>query len=235
MAAVSHLFKVVTRWQAKSGIARDAAQFDLYFRFATNPDGTDMTNLMDGVHDWWHSTGTTSTVALENYLSNELSNSASAIDIDTYSVPTVRGVLGPPFSHATYGTPTLGTSGLPEEVALCMSYSADLSSVAERGAGGTRPRARRRGRVFIGPLSQAAAQQDTTTKRTKPATVALSAWTDNAKQFLATALLADGWTWCVFSPTLWEMFDVTQVWVDDAFDTQRRRGPDAVGRTLVTL
>lgn len=125
-----------------------------------------------------------------------------------------------------------GSSAVPSEVALVIS----LQAAAESGAN----MRRRRGRVYFGPLSAAAA---TTVGSTGPNDVRPSAST---RQTIAAnvGLLAtsgsNNFRLAVFSPTTaglnpmldaaWN--DVERIWVDDAFDTQRRRGARATTRTI---
>lgn len=122
---------------------------------------------------------------------------------------------------------------MPSEVALCMSYRGALVS-------GLNP-ARRRGRIYLGPLSSGIVTQDTAGwSRPDPAyraDILLAAQGMNADA------LTEGWTWMcqsgagtqtpvdlphVFTP-------ITHVWVDDAWDTQRRRGAPSTSRVTADL
>jgi len=121
------------------------------------------------------------------------------------------------------GTPALtGTLGAPypAEVAVCMTYQGPVVAGI--------PQARRRGRVFLGPISTAAASGGTGDLR-----VAISAREDicGAAQGLIEQTELPGLTWSVYSPTLdaagslaSAFTTVTNGYVNDAFDTQRRRG-----------
>lgn len=119
-------------------------------------------------------------------------------------------------------TPSVARA-LPHEVAICLSFQA----TAESGVS----QARRRGRVFIGPLTTAILTTDA-----GPPYVGGGPRGDLATA--AAALAAPGALpvtgnvhWAVYSPTLDvagsidDAFnDVDNGWVDNAFDTQRRRG-----------
>lgn len=113
---------------------------------------------------------------------------------------------------------------LPEEVAVCVSFQ------APRVSGLTQ--ARRRGRIFIGPLNFSAITSVTgdafvqvnPTFRTTLATAA-------AAMANTTTNLA---TWVVWSPTDGEAHPVSNGWIDVNPDTQRRRGGNVAGRTLWT-
>lgn len=115
-----------------------------------------------------------------------------------------------------------GATRWPSEVSLCTSFAGlPISGQVQ---------ARRRGRAYIGPL--AAAAGDTATGRPAAAFItALAAATDT----LATVSLASlEYSWIVYSPTYGLKTTVQYGWVDNAFDTQRRRGLRATSRTTWT-
>lgn len=123
------------------------------------------------------------------------------------------------------------TGAMPSEVAICLSYQAARESGVNH--------ARRRGRVYLGPLhigvlqTSAGGSRPSTTARTSIATAATA---------LAASTQVNRPVWAVFSPTrraeggsLDDSFtDVEDGWVDDAFDIQRRRGLAPTARTLWT-
>jgi hypothetical protein len=117
------------------------------------------------------------------------------------------------------GLLTVSSSSEPREVALCLSFQAvKISGVAQ---------ARRRGRVFIGPLKD---QANVQANDVRPSTAMRSRFTT------AAAALRDGLgfgtKWVVRSATSGAVATVTNGWVDDAFDTQRRRGSGPTTRTV---
>lgn len=107
----------------------------------------------------------------------------------------------------------------PHEVALVGSYR----SQPESGV----PQARRRGRVYIGPLSNQADLISTTTNDVRPAV--------KARQTLALAcsrMISETPTiWTTFSTVDGQAVAVVDGFVDNAYDTQRRRGTRATDRT----
>lgn len=118
------------------------------------------------------------------------------------------------------------STGLPAEVACCLSFHASYGGDPEF-SGTSRPRARDRGRIYFGPLISSLANTDGTTGRVKPA-ASLIGDLVLAGQFLRDD--ADT-RWCVWSRAAARLVDVTTVWVDDAWDTQRRRGEKATLKT----
>lgn len=121
-----------------------------------------------------------------------------------------------------------GGESLPTEVALCLSFRGAVAS-GEKAA-------RRRNRVFIGPLS--VGTQDTT-DGSKPKNATCDAIRSRA-QLLMNLNPTSSVKWDVWSPTIDKTvvpnggdFAGTPVvagWVDNAYDTQRRRGQKATVR-----
>jgi len=111
-----------------------------------------------------------------------------------------------------------GTDGMPSEVALCLSFQ------GEKVPGF--PQARRRGRIYFGPIVA------TATAGGRPTSGLVTALS-NAGDALATALPGNTMP---ANLAVWSVADgaavpVTDGWVDNAFDTQRRRGVDRTSRT----
>ena len=123
---------------------------------------------------------------------------------------------GEPFTRSS-------STYLPEEVAVCLSYGANPAS--------GQPQGRRRGRIYLGPLNVGALGTEITGKPSHPSTS------------LTAQLLAEGVTlnnalkalpgtfdWILLSPTSNTFVPLAYFAVDNAFDTQRRRGPDPTSR-----
>lgn len=122
-------------------------------------------------------------------------------------VPTII-----PFNLGT----VLANAGLPEEVALCLSF---------HGATPPAVTARRRGRVYIGPLVTSAYSSATNTTPSRPSTNFLTTLTGAATALLDSA----GVDWAILGKDGY--VQVSGGYVDNAFDTQRRRGPATTART----
>lgn len=112
--------------------------------------------------------------------------------------------------------PTAGQP-MPEEVAYCLSFSAQQVSGVNM--------ARRRGRVFLGPFNAGALGSDG-----RPAPEVRDAVRGGAGTLLADSLSAPEWTWQVWSSADNAGREVQSGWVDNAWDTQRRRGREATSR-----
>jgi len=124
-----------------------------------------------------------------------------------------------PLAIQTFDLTTNPTAaGLPSEVAVCLSFQ------GEKVPGS--PQRRRRGRVYIGPIAQASnsAGRPSSSLRSTFAASAIELC-DDLKGSSNVALLA------VWSGTDSGAVSVTDGWIDDSFDTQRRRGVQRTART----
>lgn len=136
-------------------------------------------------------------------------------------VPVYDAALG-------FGTAAGTGESMPSEVALCVSFQ------GAREAG--KPQRRRRGRVYIGPIINSG-----TSTHTRPDSVILADVLAAAQVLIDASQASATWKWCVFSPTTAGGFylpggsgppffggdafvTITDGWVDNAWDTQRRRG-----------
>jgi hypothetical protein len=91
------------------------------------------------------------------------------------------------------------------------------------------PQARKRGRIYLGPFDTTQLNAD---GRILPA---CQTTIRNAAQALLTASdVALDWSWAVYSPTNASGVIVDNGWVDNEWDTQRRRGRAATTRSTFT-
>lgn len=114
---------------------------------------------------------------------------------------------------------------LPTEVACVLSYHTEYVSGVSKAS--------QRGRLYMGGLGAgwlAAGGASAFPSLLPTARTALG----NSASTLCAASLTDDWGWVVYSPKLGDSFAVAGGWVDNAFDTQRRRGQAATARTLWT-
>ncbi len=111
------------------------------------------------------------------------------------------------------------TASLPPEVAICMSFQGDRVS-------GT-PQARRRGRIYVGPLRSSTLGTDG-----RPSAGTMASMDALASAFLTAALGMASTDWGIWSETGSIFTPVTNGWIDNEYDTQRRRGRVATSRSL---
>lgn len=187
-------------------------------------------------------------------LAEFMSSSISTLDVNLYVVPgtldeTGRETpTGPPIqtylgSAGSFSSITkMDNQNLPQEVALCVSYQGTPGpGVVQR---------RRRGRIYIGPLNASAVA---TSGIARPALgirnvlseafVKLAQDVDNSAELVVYSRPYPG-RGVIERPGRAPLpaiaarpaatVNVDQVWVDDEFDTQRRRGLERTGRTLIS-
>lgn len=169
-----------------------------------------------------------------SFLSGSLSRGAGAMVLDVYDLTGHED--GSPHGSPVYSTaqtlvaPLAGTP-LPEEVACCLTLRASAwsSQPVERpdadippDGAVDRPRQRRTGRLYIGPLVSAAIDASSGRPRVHSN---LSFVLRKAALDLQADMNALGHNWSVWSRKEETLRNVQDVQVDNAFDTQRRRGP----------
>lgn len=144
----------------------------------------------------------------DDFISSAVSRVANTSEVVLYDLADVE----PRVPIATYTFTLAAPTGidLPAEVALVVSYHAAFVS-------GT-PNARRRGRFYLGPISVAAG-----TGLGRPPTALINAAVDMAEA-LWTPIAEASVVWAQRSETSGELHPVATGWVDNAWDTQRRRG-----------
>nr|CRY97362.1 hypothetical protein [uncultured prokaryote] len=108
---------------------------------------------------------------------------------------------------------------LPSEVALCLSFA----GVRIPGL----PQARRRGRVYLGPLK---ATNNVLGRPSSSVITAILAAAQTLKDDIDD--IPSAGSWAVWSPTSGTAVSLTDAWMDNAWDTQRSRG---LIRTLKTM
>lgn len=124
-----------------------------------------------------------------------------------------------PFENELAGiSSTSASTNAARELCVCVSFAGDYES-------GTSA-ARRRGRIYFGPLTSTAVGSDG-----RIASTLVTAAVTAGSGLLTTSGLASEWSWGVYSPTANALYTVTNGWVDNEIDIQRRRGTRATVRT----
>lgn len=209
-----------------SGLLEDTCVNTLHF--GGSPVGANFLAITQAIDQFYNQVHSGSGRALSEFLSSELSR-ADLVQVKYYedkpkpapgapslpNLPVATGAffLQPPISQG---------NNLPEEVAVVMSFQGPpLTGVSQ---------ASRRGRIYVGPLIIAAL-----TGGGRP-TASFIAGLVGAGQRLndASAVAGGANEWGVYSPTNDTFTPVTNGWVDDAADTQRRRGQSPTLRTTWT-
>lgn len=198
-----------------SGVPEDIATNTFHFFTTADPPGlTEFEEVEDRIQAAYLFAGP--------YLSSIVSRSGGTVRMYLLEDPEPRQ----PVYEGLVPLPAANTAAsLPSEVALVLSFRGPFTSGAAN--------ARRRNRVYIGPLTE-----DASTSSSGVAARPDPLFMDALLSF--GAALADdigGTTvrWNVYSPTDGTTFGVIEEWVDNEFDTQRRRGLQATLRDSVTI
>jgi len=145
------------------------------------------------------------------YVGSNLFGGINGVEVRAYNLGG-----GQPIASSKAAKPVLGV-GWPREVACCLSYAAvddpDQSI------------ARRRGRIYLGPIGNAHGAAD------RPDALLRTTVLDFGSS-LANIGFGANTTWMLFSRTDQVAAKIESIWVDDAWDTQRRRGLDPTARQV---
>lgn len=207
-------------FQGTSALPEDVFVNTFHFITASGPvTEADADAISADLQSFYNTTHAPGTSPLASDISGTVSRTSNASVIKVYDLddPMPRTPLKTYLWTLGAGS---GSVGLPNEVALCLSYRAVPAS-------GENPRTRR-GRLYIGPL------QSTNISGVGGDVIPAAAMINKlcgAGSFLAASATT---TWAVYSRVEDQMFGVEEGWVDNAFDTQRRRGRKAQARTLWT-
>ncbi len=215
---LADIYRTQVVLQGKSGLPEDVFVNNWYFRndVILAPIGDVLgaiTRVLDSFYTGAASTGS----RVSNFLSPYLN---TPVFYHTYDL----GQAPPRTRHRTIGAPLVGqgTNPLPTEVALCCSFFAGTNAK------------RNRGRIYIGPLATNVVVTSTGTLPV-PAPGVLETIADRAANVGRTTenvtwvMVTRGGTKPPLDPPNAKV--ITAGWVDSAWDTQRRRGLKATGRT----
>lgn len=197
--------------QAATNLPEDAMVNTFYFEGS----GADPTNVFDMVTDFYEDVPTGATRSIFGWMGQE--NVGDELTLTLYDLAD-----SPPRAPIATSTRTIIGPGtgecLPSEVALCLSYQTSVAS--------GQPQARRRGRIYIGGLLMAASQDS------RPVSGIITTLACAGRDLIQASNASVSWEWQQYSRTNAAGNIVTGGWVDNAWDTQRRRGLAPSARTL---
>ena len=238
MTAVNVLARVVLAH--KSGLPEDRASNDWAFTFDDSVGTAAVAEIYSRLEDFYNNANTH--FALSNYIALEMSRAASADSIQIYDI-TGHEDGSPHGSPIDMSSFTLGAgqvaSWTPSEVCIVLTMHANgYSAVPETAVNPSpppatiRPRSRYRGRIYLGPInggSMSADANDVVRPKADFVTdcdVAVTRLMDDED----LALLC---VWSRADATLRHVGADGQWSIDNAFDTQRRRGVAPTTRTVL--
>lgn len=200
--------RALTTMPMDSGITEDAVTNTWHFTTTDPVNGIDLDAIATALQNWY--------LAVDTYMSPKFTGAGL---VKFYDLADLEP--RPPIQENAIAFVPSTSDGLPSELAICMSFQ------GARVAG--QAQARRRGRVYLGPLSLNILGGSAASDR--PSSTAVTAIAAAGDALLAASDAASSWSWVVYSPTNDNTVTVTNGWVDNAFDVQRRRGLDATSRT----
>lgn len=206
--------------QASSGFPSDAIVNTWHFSKGSGST-TDYDNVRDMLADFYASTSTiggSSTQTLASFMPTATTNATALVR--AYEVGATPGAPPDYSSSFNLGARNAGTP-LPSEVALCISFQAPREDGVNQ--------ARHRNRKYLGPFASIANGTDG-----RPVDNLVRTVVSQGRKLAAASDASVTWEWVIYSPTLGTSIAVDNGWVDNAWDTQRRRGKAPTARTLFT-
>lgn len=210
--------RVQVTLERQTGASEDRVVNVFHFNTANLPITVTLaTTLATRVIDFYTKNPAPDTNNVFSQLSNLLAATGHQVRVYDLSQPAPR----PPVFSTTFSA-TLSTSTLPAEVACVLSLQA--APVA-----GISPR-RLRGRIYLGPM---ASSLITGAGDLRVPPVTMTRLSRAARDLLAGNTVPGGGNWCVLSE-LSGPHDIVGGFVNDAYDTQRRRGVKPTSKVSFT-
>lgn len=228
-----------------SGMLEDSVTNTFAFTGGDPADTTHLDSLADELIGFYNATNGVAAASIASFLSPVLSRVASDSTVRIYDI---AGHLagephGSPVHQKTFTLgAAVGTSQFPEEVAMVLTLEANgrLGSPVETADGvdadglPDRPMQRRTGRIYLGPLN--ASTGAVVNGRIRPVSTFTQALIESANDLRDDiSAFAIATSWAVWSRKDAAVRAIDAISFDDAFDTQRRRGPRGTVRTRVSI
>jgi hypothetical protein len=221
-AAAGEVTRVQVVLPSATGLPKDDVVNTFHFRCATITDEA-RDQIRDLIRDFYNVPGNGVSMPIGAFISTSIDRT-KPVKVKCYDLsdPIVRNAEGKVIQarpvHETSFPNVFGSNGsgkLPDEVAVTLSYYSERNIP------------RRRGRIFLGPLDRSALATDTFAGDTRVTTDLVNTIKAAAYR-LAGQVQFPNVQWGVFSTTDNTLkYPVTAGWVDNAFDTVRKRGVKA--------
>lgn len=212
-----------------SGLPDDVFVNDFAFRLRAGgtPSAAQLDDLFTAV-DIFYNTTTSTALSVSDFI-GEAVDRAVTHELQAFSISAGGSPIATDAWLGPAAPPTLN-SNMPVEVCGVLSFHADLTGVLEE-TGATRPRARRRGRIYLGPLTSDAVDITADNPLLLPTFLTTMR---AAANLMGDSADTDGWDWSVWSRADDELYVITGGWTDNAPDIQRRRGAESTARVTFT-
>lgn len=219
MATLSGAALVQVVWDHSSALPRDACVNTLCFDVHSAGASSSWMPLLAG--------DVASSIVNASGSNGSLTNFIAECMGGSYTVKVYDlGQSEPRDAHEEQFTFTVQTTttALPNEVALCLSFKTSQGNVGPSN----------RGRIYFGPLGGTISVGEDANHNAIPTAGLTSALLDLAVR-LYDNVSAHDMPWAIYSRKNNSLGLVQNAWVDNAFDTQRRRGNDPTGRVSIDL
>lgn len=195
-----------------------------YFQPAASPGS--LADLAAAVKSFYHTIPAGESTSLDKYLSGVADAPGASVKMYDLDDAIPRASIYEEFYNpSAFGAGA--SKNLPNEVALCLSYSAGPASGL--------PIARRRGRIYVGPFCENALIAAGGTAAESGPNAELQFAIPKGAQSMAEVAAGIGYDWSVYSPSNLEAVSILSCWCDNAWDTQRRRGNKPTMRYTQTI
>lgn len=208
------------------------------FETSDTPPYSNIGGLFTKLEAIYNTSQTGASNPVVHYLAPSLDNGTNHSTITAYDISTHLdgSPHGSPVASTTWtcGSPGAAASStcVPEGCSAVVSFRADYGTDVEFGTG-SRPRARDRNRIYVGPIGQPLLQYDSTTQRVEFSSTAIGNILHNFNALTATTT-SGGTTydWRVWSRKAADVKLITELWMDDRPDYQRRRTDPTPGSRI---
>lgn len=227
---------VTVTLEHKSGLVRDQVVNNFCFANPGVISDSDRDAIITALDHFYNDVASGAPASLSSFIGNQMSRTAQPVVRFFDITASLSGT--PSGSPVKMGTLThldaaANASVLPTEVACALSFHSEYNFDVEFGPH-TRPRARDRGRIYVGPLSQGVIDYDLTTFQPKVIFL-LRDTLNSAAQALWAETQVITTRWAVWSRKAARTSEVIGSSVDDAFDIQRRRGERAIAKSQLVF
>lgn len=205
------VYRTQVTFPTDNALPRDYVTNTWHFENPSPVFPSDYDNVRDLLEDFYTAVPTGQSQTIASRMSGELNGPALVKIYDLSDAPPRA-----PIYESTFDITFATTDLLPSEVALVLSFQ------AERVSG--LPQNRRRNRVYLGPFNTAAGATGTGAGRGRPSSTMTNVIQAAAQDLFDAANASVSWDWRIWSPYNSAALPVDNGWVDDAWDTQRRRG-----------
>lgn len=223
---------VVATLEPAAGADAETAVNTFAFGSDVDVDAAVQLDILNAVASFYTGVPTGGTAAVGTYLTPRLSRSVGECSLKMYDI---TGHLdgsphGSPIAEGAFTLPAAGSGqALPPQAAVAITLRARNALLEPvEGAPNIRPRQRKTGRIYIGPLNLTAVDSDTGV-----GDQVKNAMRDNlmrACEDLQDALVDGDYAWGVWSRAEQDLIPVTRVEVDNSFDVIRSRKRGATVR-----